>query len=74
MKPRRKPVYKWGMVNYECADYEECFAHAFRLHWQFWSCSKCPENTTCPEKTTKKTGLEYPDDKNLTSFARLCGL
>jgi len=57
MKPRRKPVYKWGMVNYECADYEECFAYTFRLHWEFWSCSKCPENVT------KKPSPEYSDEK-----------
>ena len=57
MKPKRKPVYKWGMVNYECADYEECFEYAFRLHWEFWSCSKCPENVI------KEPSPEYSDDK-----------
>jgi hypothetical protein len=45
MKPRRNPVYKWGMVNYTCPDYEQCFEQAFRRHWEFWSCSKCSQNT-----------------------------
>jgi len=57
MKPRRNPVYKWGMVNYECVDYEKCFDHAFRLHWEFWSCSKCPENVN------QEPGRQYTDDK-----------
>lgn len=58
MKTGRRPVYKWGMVNYECPDYEKCFAHAFELHWEFWSCSKCPENEI--QKTSPRYSVDNP--------------
>ena len=60
MKPRRNPVYKWGLVNHACPDYEKCFDQAFRRHWEFWSCSKCPQNTG------KKSGPQC-DSKGLSS-------
>ena len=42
MQSRRKPIYKWGSRNYHCPDYEKCFSDAFRFHWKFWTCSRCP--------------------------------
>ncbi len=59
MKQRPKPVYKWGAVNYDCSLYETCFDHAFRLHWEFWSCSRCSHNVGNPP------GREYPTEESV---------
>ena len=46
MEAKPNPVYKWGEINFHCPHYEECIDHAVKRNWQFWTCSKCPHEST----------------------------